>query len=108
MPADTLTPELVDLIAARFKALGEPARLLILNALRRGPRTVTDLVHETRLGQTNVSKHLSLLRSLGLVVRRRSGSFVYYDIADARLYALCNLMCDQLRADALARHEVVA
>ena len=108
MPADTLTPELIDLIAARFKALGEPARLLILKALRGGPRTVTDLMHETRLGQTNVSKHLSLLRSLGLVVRRRSGSFVYYDIADARLYALCDLMCDQLRADAPVRQQVVA
>jgi DNA-binding transcriptional ArsR family regulator len=108
MAADTLTPELVDLIAARFKALSEPARLLILNALRGGPRTVTDLVHDTRLGQTNVSKHLSLLRSVGLVVRRRSGSFVHYDIADARLYTLCDLMCDQLRADTLARHQVVA
>lgn len=108
MPADTLTPEVVDLIAARFKALSEPARLLILNSLRGGPRTVTDLVRETRLGQTNVSKHLSVLRGVGLVVRRRSGSFVHYDIADARLYTLCDLMCDQLRADALARHEAVA
>ena len=108
MPAETLTPELVDLIAGRFKALGEPARLRILNALRSGPRTVTDLVQETRLGQTNVSKHLSLLRSVGLVVRRRSGAFVHYDIADVRLYALCDLMCEQLRADASARHRVVA
>jgi ArsR family transcriptional regulator len=60
MPTDTLTSALVELIAARFKALGEPARLLILTALRGGPRTVTDLVRATRLGQTNVSKHLSL------------------------------------------------
>ena len=106
MPPDTLTPELVDLIAARFKAFSEPARLLILNALRGGPRTVTDLVRATGLGQTNISKHLSLLRGVGLVVRRRSGPFVHYGIADARLYTLCDLMCDQLRTDALARRQV--
>lgn len=108
MLADTFTPELAELIAARFKALSEPARLRILNALRGGPRTVTELVRATGLGQTNVSKHLSLLRSVGLVVRRRSGPLVPYDIADARLYTLCDLMCDQLRTDALARHNVVA
>ena len=108
MPADTLTPELIDLIADRFRALSEPARLLILNALRGGPRTVTDLVHETHLGQANVSKHLSVLRGVGLVVRRRSGAFVHYTIPDARLYLVCDLMCEHLRADMAARREVVA
>lgn len=108
MLAQPSAPELLDLVAARFKALSEPARLRILNALRGGPRTVTELVNETQLGQTNVSKHLAVLRATGLVVRQRVGSFVHYGIADARLYALCDLMCDQLRTESAARQQAVA
>ena len=103
-----LTPELLDLIAARFKALSDPSRLRIIHALRGGPHTVTDLVHETHLGQTNVSKHLAVLRSAGLVERQRGGLFVHYGVVDRRLYLLCDLMCDQLRAEWAARQEVVA
>lgn len=108
MSVQTMIPELFDLIAGRFKALGEPARLRILYALRSGPRTVTELVEVTELGQTNVSKHLALLRSVGLVVRRRAGSFVSYAIADDRLYTLCDLMCDRVRAESTAREKVIA
>jgi ArsR family transcriptional regulator len=108
MSALPMTPELLELIAFRFKALSEPARLRILNSLRRGPCTVTELVIATQLGQTNVSKHLALLRSVGLVVRQRTGPFVHYAIADQRLYALCDLMCDQVKAEVVARREVVA
>ncbi len=108
MTATQLTPEVLALIADRFKALGEPARLRILNALREGERTVTSLVDETHLGQTNVSKHLHALYSVGLVARRRAGPFVYYAIADERLFRLCDIMCEQLQADAVARQRVVA
>lgn len=108
MSARLMNPELLELIAARFKALSEPPRLRILGALRDGPRTVTDLVDETGLGQTNVSKHLALLRSTGLVVRRRAGSFIHYAVGDPQLYTLCDLMCDQLRTEASARRDVVA
>jgi len=93
-----MPPELLVFIADRFKALGEPARLRLLNALRLGEKTVTELVDETDLGQANVSKHLHVLYSAGLVVRRREGAFVHYAIADDRIYELCDIMCDQLQA----------
>lgn len=108
MSAYPLTPELLELVAERFKALSEPARLRILNALRSGPRAVTELVDETRLGQTNVSKHLALLRSVGLVFRQRVGVFVYYGIADRRVHTLCDVMCEHLRAGASPPEDVVA
>jgi ArsR family transcriptional regulator len=95
-----MTPGLLSMIAERFKALGEPARLRLLNALRDGEKSVTELVEETDLGQANVSKHLHVLYSSGLVVRRREGMFVRYAIADDRVYALCDIMCDQLQAGA--------
>jgi DNA-binding transcriptional ArsR family regulator len=90
-----LTPGLLEFVAARLKALGDPARLRILDGLRRGPRTVSQLARETRLRQATVSKHLAILRSLGLVNRRRERAFVYFAVADTRLHSLCDLMCDQ-------------
>lgn len=93
-----MPPELLVLIAERFKALGEPVRLRLLNALRRGELTVTELVLETDAGQANVSKHLHTLYSAGLVVRRREGPYVRYAIADDRVFQLCDIMCDQMHA----------
>lgn len=97
-----LSPELFVLIADRFKALGEPVRLRLLNELRHGEKTVTELVYQTGFGQANVSKHLHVLYSAGLVARRRVGPFAYYAIADDRIYALCDIMCDQLETGAQA------
>lgn len=91
-----LTPELLDLIAARFKALGEPARLSILNTLRDGEMTVSELLELTGLGQANVSKHLRLLHSLGFVERRKEGLYVYYRLADEDVFQLCDLMCGRI------------
>jgi DNA-binding transcriptional ArsR family regulator len=99
-----LTPELLVLIAERFKALSEPVRLRLLNAMRARERTVSELVAETDVGQANVSKHLHVLYAAGLVRRRRDGPFVHYAIADGRIFALCDLMCDQLQANADAHH----
>ena len=68
--ARRLTPDLINLIAERFKALAEPARLQILSVLRARELTVSGLVDETGLGQANVSKierrtdvYISTLRS---------------------------------------------
>lgn len=108
MPQRALLPDRISVIADRFKALSDPNRLRILNALRRGELTVTELVQMTQLGQNNVSKHLHVLYANGLVVRRRDGPFVCYRIVDARLFRLCDLMCDQVRADAGDRQRVAS
>jgi DNA-binding transcriptional ArsR family regulator len=104
----TLTPELLTIIAARFKVLAEPARLSILNALRDGEMTVTELVDETRMGQANVSKHLQLLHAHGFVKRRKDGTFTYYAVADRGVFRLCDAMCGHLEAEAAARRKLVA
>jgi ArsR family transcriptional regulator len=76
-----LTPATIELVAERFRALGEPARLHIMNALRAGERTVGELVEATGLGTANVSKHLHLLHAAGFVTRRKEGLFVHYGLA---------------------------
>lgn len=101
-------PVVVELLADRFKALGEPARLGILSELRNGELTVSDLVERTGLGQANVSKHLQYLHALGLVSRRKDGLFVYYRLADENVFRVCEIMCGRLDAEASARTRVLA
>ena len=103
-----LTPELMGIIAERFKALGEPARLQILDALRDGELTVTELVEATEFGQANVSKHLGLLHQFGFVTRRKEGLYVYYRLADRDVFRLCDIMCGKLEAETAARRRVLA
>ena len=86
-------------VAERFKALGEPARLRILNALRDGEAPVGELVEATGLNQANLSKHLQLLHGLGFVQRRKEGLFVYYSLADKGIFQLCDIMCGRLLAN---------
>lgn len=100
MASFTLTPELLELVAARFKALAEPARLQILNALRDGEVDVTDLASATDLAHANVSKHLQLLHGLGFVDRRRDGPRVLYRLASDDVFRLCDIVCDRIAADA--------
>ena len=102
-----LTPELMELVADRFKALGEPARLQILQALRGGERTVSELVEETDLGQANVSKHLQLLHALGFVVRRKEGLYVYYQLAGEDIFRMCDLMCGRIEEEADRRQAML-
>jgi ArsR family transcriptional regulator len=103
----TLPPTLLAVIAERFKAIGEPARLAILNALRDGEMTVTDLVQETGLGQGNVSKHLQLLHTLGFVTRRKEGLHAFYALADRDVFKLCDIMCGRLEAEVRARKRML-
>ena len=108
MSQHPLTPELLDLVAERFKALGEPARLAILDALRSREMTVSELMEATGLGQANTSKHLQLLHSLGFVERRKEGLYVHYSLADPDVFQLCDIMCGRLAREADLRSRLVA
>lgn len=86
-------------VARRFRLLGDPVRLEILNLLHvRGELTVQELVAATGQSQANISKHLKLLREAGLVTRRQDGLYAYYRINDPMLAALCVLVCSQVQA----------
>lgn len=103
-----LTPELLTLVAERFKALAEPARLTILNSLRNREMTVSELIDATGLAQANVSKHLRLLHGLGFVDRRKEGLYVYYRLADQDVFQLCDIMCGRLEREADVRNRLLA
>ncbi|MFN0099326.1 MAG: ArsR/SmtB family transcription factor [Gemmatimonadaceae bacterium] len=107
MAPRVMTPALLDELSDRFKALGEPARLQLLSALRQGEKSVSDLVAITGLGQANVSKHLQLLCSAGFIHRRKEGTFAYYVLADAEVFQLCDLMCGRIEAEQRERRSAL-
>jgi len=96
------------LIAERFRALGEPTRLLILASLREGELTVGDLVDITGSGQANISKHLQLLLRQGFVERRKEGTSSFYRIADPAVFELCDLVCGAIREQVERQREALA
>lgn len=102
-----LPPPLVDLIAERFRVLGEPMRIMLLDALREGPASVTQLQGVTGSSQQNVSKHLVVLAAAGLVRRSKQGNFSVYEIADPEVFDLCEQMCGGLRRRLDALDELI-
>lgn len=107
MAVSNKSPELLTLVADRFKALSDRGRLQLLQALRAGPLSVTELVNETGLGQANVSRHLTILHKSEFVSRERDGLFVRYALADKDVLRLCDLVCGRLETEVAARRKLV-
>lgn len=91
-----LDDQALDQVAEYFRALAEPLRLKLLNALRDGPLNVSELTELVGSSQANVSKHLGVLAKAGLVSRQSRGTSVFYEIGDPRTYQLCDLVCGQI------------
>jgi DNA-binding transcriptional ArsR family regulator len=103
-----LPPPLVDRIAQRFRVLGEPMRIRLLDHLRDGEASVHDLTDTLGTTQQNVSKHLGVLHAEGIVTRRREGARVLYAIADESVFEICETVCGGLRRQASALDELLA
>ena len=88
-----LTDTMTEVVAQRFRLLGEPMRLRILQLLEAGERPVGEIVETLKSSQPNISKHLQALCQGGLIRRRREGLNVYYAIADPIVFRLCELVC---------------
>ena len=92
-----LPKEALEKVASYFQALSEPTRLSLLNLLRSGERNVGELAQLTGFTPANVSRHMALLTSHGLVMRESRGTSAYYRIADPSVYQLCDLVCGNWR-----------
>ena len=93
----TMSPEALEMVAARFRAMGEPLRLRILQQLETGEQSVSALALSVGSTQPNVSKHLRILQDAGLLQRRQQGTSAFYSIADPMVFELCELVCSKLR-----------
>ena len=89
-----LSEAALDMVARRFRALGEPMRLKILSLIEGGERTVGQLVDQLGSSQANISKHLKVLSDAGVLARRVHGTSVYYSISDPVILKICDVVCD--------------
>jgi DNA-binding transcriptional ArsR family regulator len=93
-----ITPELAELIAQRFRVIGDPTRIRILDMLRDGERSVAEITLALGTSQQNASKHLGVLLQAGIVARRKEGTSARYRVADQDVYELCEQVCGGLRS----------
>lgn len=96
MSETVLSSEALELIANRFKIMSEPLRLLLLQHLQAGEKSVTELTRLCETSQPNVSKHLKILQNGGLVKRNQKGNTAFYSIADDSIFTLCEVVCSSL------------
>lgn len=102
-----LPEELAELIARRFRALGDPLRVRMLDLLRDQELSVTALADRLDAGQQNVSKHLAVLVDAGMLARRKDGTHAYYRIADEGVFTLCEQVCGSLQSQLAALNALV-
>ncbi|MCU0772208.1 MAG: metalloregulator ArsR/SmtB family transcription factor [Verrucomicrobia bacterium] len=100
-----MSPAALELIAARFRVLGEASRLRLIQALHGSERSVNELAEAAGLTQANASRHLQTLTEAGILKRRKQGLQVLYSIADPDIFSLCEHVCGsvQQRIQAHAR-----
>jgi DNA-binding transcriptional ArsR family regulator len=102
-----LPDDLAELIARRFRVIGEPMRIRLLDQLREGEATVGELAEALTASQQNVSKHLGVLADAGIVGRRKQGNHVYYRVVDEGVFALCEEVCGSVQEQLRTLSELV-
>lgn len=92
-----LSEPLIELVAQRFRVLGEPMRIRLLDRLREGDATVGELQEALGASQQNISKHLGILLAAGMVARTKQGNHARYSISDPSVFELCDQVCGGVR-----------
>ena len=81
-----------DIQAEFCRAMGNATRLQILHILRERAMSVSEIMEELHLGQSTVSRQLSVLRSVGVVSGKRNGSMICYELTDKTIGEVCDLV----------------
>jgi DNA-binding transcriptional ArsR family regulator len=103
-----MTPEILELIAQRFRLLADPMRLRILHELQQGEMSVSELVKLTGASQPNISKHLASLRSHQMVKRRQEGNMAYFSISAPYIFTLCDTVCNSMRDEVEQKQTILS
>ena len=94
MKKTLLQPEMLERVVERLSAVADPSRIRLLLRLRDGEANVVTLSGELGIRQASVSKHLGVLRRVGLVQSRRAGTQAIYAIRDDSVFEMCKIVCD--------------
>jgi DNA-binding transcriptional ArsR family regulator len=89
---ETEKSDIFELHANFCRCLSNPIRLIILEVLSKGEKSVGEMAEVSGVTLANISQHLTVLRNHNIVKRRKSGQTVYYSIIDARIIDACNLI----------------
>jgi len=89
------------------KNLADANRLLIIDVLGKGEMPVGELAQQLKLTQSNVSKHLALMREHGIVEARRDGANIYYRLSDSRISEAIRLLKD-IQVEQIEKQRVLA
>ena len=106
--ADRLPPELISKVVERLRAVADESRVRILLRLRAGESYVTGLADELGIGQATVSKHLAVLKRVGLVEVDRRGTQAVYRIKDESVFEMCSIVCDGVVRHLREEHSALA
>ena len=91
--------EVFEAVARYFSILAEPARLRILHSICQAEKSVGQIVEESGMSQTNVSRHLNMMYQAGALKRRREGAMAFYSVADEALTDVCRTVCIRVSAE---------
>ena len=84
--------QLYELHASICQTLANPKRLEVIDRLRDGEKSVTELAEAMKISQANLSQHLAVMRQKGIVATRREGLNVYYRLSNSKIIKACDLM----------------
>lgn len=90
-----------------LKCLAQPRRLMILDCLSAGEKSVGELAELLNLPQPNVSQHLAALRAQAIVTTRREGNAIFYSLLDPGIVRICD-MCHEWLAERMKSNEALA
>jgi len=99
--------QLFNLQADICKTLADPTRLMILYELKKGETSVGQLTAILGLPQSNVSRHLAVLRERALVTTRRDGTTIYYCLANPKIAKACDIVREVLESQLMHSQSLV-
>lgn len=96
-----------NLHAEMCKTISNPRRQAILDTIRGSEMTVSELVEKTGISQANLSQHLAILRSKGVVKTRREGNNIYYSVSNIKIIEAYDLISQVLEDSTTSREKTI-
>lgn len=96
-----------NLHAEMCKTISNPRRQAILDTIRGSEMTVSELIEKTGISQANLSQHLAILRSKGVVNTRRDGNNVHYSISNLKIIEAYDLISEVLEDSSTSRDKTI-
>jgi DNA-binding transcriptional ArsR family regulator len=91
--------DLIELESGFLKAIAQPTRLKILYFLRDGEQCQCKIIPKMKEDQSNISRHLTHMKDMGILESRREGVSVYYKIKDKRIFGMLSLVDEMVKTE---------